>query len=68
MDRERVDRAIEIFRSNPRDPRLLNHPLEHGLKGKRSISAGYDLRIVFTVEGNYVSVILLDVGSHSRVY
>lgn len=66
--RENVDQAIERFKENPHDPSLKNHALVSKLLGKRSIVAGFDLRIIFEVEGDYITVIMLGVGSHNQVY
>ena len=66
--RTRVDQTLKIFEKNPHDPVLKNHPLVGSLIGKRSVSAGFDLRLVFEVEGDYIVVILLAVGTHNQVY
>ena len=66
--RAQVDKAIKLFEKNPRDPFLRNHALLGRLTGKRSISAGFDLRIVFEVDGDYIVVIMLAVGTHNQVY
>jgi addiction module RelE/StbE family toxin len=67
-DRGKVDSALEVFENNPKDIRLYNHALVGKLEGKRSISAGFDLRIIIKVEGDYVFVTMLAVGTHSQVY
>lgn len=67
-DRMRVDKAILIFRKNPLDPSLHNHTLKGQLKGQRSISAGYDLRLIFEERDGYTIVTMIDVGSHESVY
>ena len=67
-DQKRVLDALEIFKIDPNDPRLRNHMLVGSMQGKRSFSAGFDLRVLFREVGGYVEVILLDVGSHNRVY
>lgn len=67
-DRDKILAAISKFSSNPFDLSLKNHPL-HGIAlGKRSFSAGNDLRIIFEEHDNYYLVIMLDVGSHNQVY
>lgn len=63
-----VDTTIRLFEKSPHASQLKNHPLKGKLKGKRSISAGFDLRIVFRVEGDYVLVEMLGVGSHNQIY
>lgn len=64
----KIDRALKLFEKNPHDPTLKNHALLGRLAGKRSIAAGFDLRIVFEVEGDYVFVMMLAVGTHNQVY
>lgn len=66
--REKVDLALRNFLKNPTDPILRNHALKGNLTGKRAIRAGFDLRIVFKVEGDYVRVLMLSVGTHNQVY
>lgn len=63
-----VDEAIDLFARHPFDPALNNHQLKGVLKGRRSISAGFDLRIVFREEGKYAFVSMIKVGSHEEVY
>ncbi len=63
-----VDKAILLFYKNPLDPKLRNHSLKGRYKYCNSIDAGFDLRIIFKQEKNYVVVILLRVGSHSQLY
>ena len=66
--REHVDAAIALFRQNPFAPKLYNHALQGKMAGKRSLSAGYDLRIIFVERDGYAVVIMLDVGKHDDVY
>lgn len=66
--REKIKRTIEIFQDNPHNPELNNHALHGKLKGKRSISAGGNIRIIFVEENNYERVELHDVGTHNQVY
>lgn len=63
-----VDETIRVFARDPKTPHLKNHLLKGKLTGKRAISAGFDLRIVFKVDGDYVLVEMLAVGSHNQVY
>lgn len=46
-DKDSVVQAIDLFKNNPHDPSLRNHALEKPMTGKRSISAGEDLRVIF---------------------
>lgn len=63
-----VHDVIDRFRHNPFDPDLDNHPLKGNLKGKRAITAGFDLRVIFEEQGNYTVVVMLAVGTHEKVY
>lgn len=65
---EKVERILFIFQRNPHDPQLKNHPLHGGQKGKRAVSAGGDLRLVFKEENNYQNVIFVRVGTHTQAY
>ena len=67
-DQRRTDNVIALFIKNPFDPQIKNHALTGQLKGKRAISAGFDLRIVFKIEGDYTIVLMLSVGPHEKVY
>jgi mRNA-degrading endonuclease YafQ of YafQ-DinJ toxin-antitoxin module len=68
VTRKRVDNAIGIFRKNPLDPILRNHPLKGDMKGRRSLSAGFDLRLIFEERDGYTVVIMIAVGKHEEVY
>lgn len=67
-DRKRVDDAIALFRQDPFAASLYNHPLKGSQKDRRAISAGFDLRIVFKEQDNYMLVLMLAVGTHEEVY
>lgn len=67
-DQGRVDNALRIFEKNPFDSQLKNHALVGKLIGKRSIAAGFDLRMIFELEGDYIIVIMIGVGTHSQIY
>lgn len=66
-NQERVYFALKIFESNPFHPALHNHALKGSHQGVRSISAGYDLRILFTKQGALIAL-LINVGKHDDVY
>lgn len=65
---EKVKRTIEKFKKDPHEPQLDNHALHGKQKGKRAVSVGGDIRIVFVEENNYETVELLNVGTHNQVY
>lgn len=63
-----VTAAMERFTANPLDPTLHNHALHGRMHGLRAFSAGGDLRIIFQEYRGYVLVVVLDIGTHERVY
>ena len=66
----KVKTSIEIFRDDPWDQKLRNHPLQGDYIGYRSIDVTWDFRIVFEelALGSYALVELIDVGTHSQLY
>lgn len=62
------DAALRLFESNPFHPQLRNHTLHGSKQGLRSISAGYDLRMIYAEERGHAIVLLLMVGKHDDVY
>jgi len=68
IDRKRVHKTLKLFEKSPFDPALENHKPHGKLKSTRSISAGYDLRILYREEGKHTTVFMLKVGSHDQVY
>jgi mRNA-degrading endonuclease YafQ of YafQ-DinJ toxin-antitoxin module len=67
-DKKAVRDVIDFFKDHPDDPSLRNHALEAPMIGKRSITVRDDLRIIFVERGNYIQVLMLDVGNHMSVY
>lgn len=63
-----VTAVVERFTVNPFDPILHNHALHGRMHGLRACSVGGDLRIIFQEYRGYVLVIMLDIGTHERVY
>lgn len=66
--KEKVDSAIMLFEEEPFNVKLKNHALSGRLQGLRSISAAFDLRIVFEEQKGYVVVSMIHVGTHNQVY
>lgn len=64
-ERQAVAAALRRFAADPFDAALRSHKLSGELAGKWAFSAGYDLRVVFTLEGDLAT--LLAVGSHDEV-
>jgi len=63
-----VDDALLRFSANRRDPALRDHALKGKLNGLRAFSAAFDLRVVYREEGGFITIILIDVGTHNQVY
>jgi addiction module RelE/StbE family toxin len=63
-----VQNALESFQNDRTLPALRDHALKGKLLGLRSISAGWDLRIIYREQDNFVTVILLDAGGHNQVH
>ena len=61
-----LERALRRFQADPFDPALRTHKLTGELEGKWAFSVGYDLRVIFQLEGD--TAYLLTVGSHDEVY
>jgi len=64
----RVKKILRLFEQCPRHPLLKNHKLKGPQEGRRAISAGGDLRLIFEEYENYTLVLFLSVGSHNQVY
>ena len=58
---------VELFKSNPFDPKLRTHKLSGKLKDLWSFSIEYDLRVIFSFAGQE-RIIFVDIGSHKEVY
>jgi addiction module RelE/StbE family toxin len=63
-----VEEAVSIFRDNRSDPSLHDHALKGKMKGLRSFTTGFDLRVIYREHGGFITIILLDVGTHNQVY
>lgn len=64
----RVEETILCFREDPFHPLLKNHALHGDLIGRRAISAGGDLRLIFYADDHYEKTVFLRIGSHEQVY
>ncbi|TSC58878.1 MAG: RelE/StbE family addiction module toxin [Candidatus Peregrinibacteria bacterium Greene0416_19] len=65
---DRVEIALRLFASDPFHPQLRNHKLKGSREGVRSLSAGYDLRILYTEKDGHALVLIIAVGKHQAVY
>lgn len=65
---EKIKKSLYKFEKDPFAKELKNHALKGKYLGKRSISCGGDLRIIFQEKNNYIIVIIIDIVSHSQLY
>lgn len=63
----RVRERLELFLSDPQDPRLRDHGLHGQYKGYRSINATGDIRIIYE-KPDKQTVLFMKMGTHSKLY
>lgn len=63
-----VEEAVTRYKTDRTDPALHDHALKGKMKSLRAFSAGHDLRVIYREEGGFITIILLDVGTHNQVY
>jgi addiction module RelE/StbE family toxin len=63
-----VEESVSLFQENRWNPILRDHALKGKMKGLRAFSAGFDLRIIYRDEGGFITITLLDVGTHNQIY
>ena len=68
IDKKRVKQALELFQESPYAPALKNHMLMWELKDMRSLSAGFDLRMIYREKDAWKTAYFLKVGTHNQVY
>ena len=66
--RTAVKQAIAAFETNHLDPNLHDHALKGKMKRLRAFSAAWDLRVIYREEGGFITIVLLDAGTHNQVY
>ena len=66
-EQQRFLNNLEIFKINPLDARLNNHPLKGKYKGLRSINVGGDIRALYIETDNSLILFAL-IGTHSQLY
>ena len=67
-DQIRVKQAIQRFKMNPLETALRNHKLQGVQKSLRSISAGYDIRLLYVERDGHAFILFMRVGTHDDVY
>ena len=60
----KIKQRVEIFQTDPHDPRLKTHKLSGQLKDYYAFSINHSYRILFIFESSN-SVTFIDVGTHS---
>ena len=68
LQKEAVRKTLRLFALSPFALELENHVLKGNKQGLRSLSAGFDLRILYFPEQDHIHILLLSVGSHSQLY
>lgn len=63
-----VQASVERYRVDLTDPALRDHALKGRMKGLRAFSAGWDLRVIYREEGGFITIVLIDTGTHNKVY
>ena len=66
--RDEVQKAVEQYRTDRTQPSLADHALKGRMKGLRAFSAAWDLGIIYREESGFITIILLDTGTHNQVY
>jgi addiction module RelE/StbE family toxin len=68
IQQEKVETAVGLFVTDRTNPALRDHPLKGKLKDLHAFSAAWNLRVIYREEGGFITIFLLDVGSHNQVY
>jgi addiction module RelE/StbE family toxin len=65
-----VDRKLQIFRKNPLEHGLNNHPLRDAWTGYRSIDITADYRAIYREvrEGKELNAYFVALGTHTELY
>ena len=67
-EQKRVIESIELFKVNPFAPQLRNHKLEGIYSKYRSISAGGDIRLHYLKKDDKITIVFVEIGTHSQLY
>lgn len=66
--RKHVEKAVGQYQSDRTDPILRDHALKGKMQGFRTFSAAWDLRVIYREEGGFMTIVLIDTGTHNQVY
>lgn len=58
---------LKLFNTDPFDVQLRNHPLKGKYLGYRSIDVSGDIRALYTVKGDTITIFGF-IGTHSQLY
>ena len=64
----KIDLAILGFGKDRTQANLADHALKGHMKGLRSFSAAWDPRSIYREEGGFITIVVLDAGTHNQVY
>jgi len=67
-EQERVNEALALFEKDPFAPKLRNHALKGKYDKIRSISAGGDIRLHYYEKDDKITIIVIEIGTHSQLY
>ena len=60
--------AVDRYKADRTHPTLRDHALKGQMTGMRAFSAGWDLRVIYREEGDFITIVLIDTGTHNQVY
>jgi addiction module RelE/StbE family toxin len=63
-----VVQTLKLFEKDPFNLKLRNHRLKGKYSNFRSISASGDLRLHYFEEDDKITVLFVELGSHSQLY
>jgi addiction module RelE/StbE family toxin len=67
-EQKRVNEALELFKENPFAYKLRNHALSGKYNKIHSISAGGDIRLHYYEKEDEVTIVFIEIGTHSQLY
>ncbi len=66
--RPRLAETLSKLADDPFQPSLRLHPLSGKLQGMQAVSITYSYRITLTLQITEQEILLIDIGSHDKVY
>lgn len=68
LQKKQVDAGLLLFKTDRAAPSPQDHALKGAMKSLRSFSAAHDLRVIYREKGGFITVVLIDVGTHNQVF